>query len=115
MGRSKAMPTAGSTSIVLKNARVIDPGQGLDRVTNVVISDGKIEAVGDVDLPSGQQLDLTGSYVTPGWIDAHVHAYGSIGFSDLDSVGVCHGVTTMVDAGDAGIDTLDEFMAMLSG
>src|SRR3954468_6620535 len=107
--------SAGSASIVLKNARVIDPAQGMDRVTNVLVSDGKIAAVGDAGHPSAQQLDLAGAYVSPRWIDSHVHAYGSIGFSDLDSIGVCHGVTTMVDAGDAGIETLDEFMALLQG
>ncbi len=109
------MSATDSTCTVLKNAHVIDPKQGLDRVTNVVISNGRIEAIGDVDRPGARELDLRGSYVTPGWIDGHVHTYGSIGFSDLDSIGICHGVTTMVDAGDSGIRTLDEFVALTSG
>lgn len=107
--------SAEPAPIVLTNGHVIDPAQGLDRVTNVVISDGKIEAVGDVELPTGQKFDLTGLYVTPGWIDSHVHAYGSVGFSDVDSIGICQGVTSVVDAGDAGIATLDEFVALLNG
>ena len=60
-------------------------------------------------------LDLTGSYLTPGWIDIHVHVYGTLGFADPDSIGVCQGVTSYVEAGGPGIGTLDEFLALLEG
>ncbi len=56
---------------------------------------------------------MAGSYVTPGWVDIHVHAYGALGFSDPDSIGVYQGVTSVVDAGGTGILTLDEFVAMI--
>jgi dihydroorotase len=103
------------SSLLLKNVHVIDPEQGVDRVTNVLVSDGKIEGVGDEFSVADETLDLTGRYLSAGWIDGHVHAYGSIGFSDVDSIGVCQGVTTMVDAGDTGIKSLDEFTALLRG
>ena len=105
---------AGGQALLLKNAHVIDPSQGIDRVTDVLIADGKIGAVGQVPPdPQTPVLDLSGSYLTPGWIDLHVHAYGTLGFSDPDSIGVYHGVTSFVEAGGPGIDTLDEFIAVM--
>lgn len=102
-------------SLLLKNAHVIDTQLNIDRVTNVLINDGHIAGVGDEFSVADETLDLTGRYLTAGWIDGHVHAYGSIGFSDVDSIGVCQGVTTVVDAGDTGIKSLDEFNALLQG
>jgi dihydroorotase len=101
---------------VLRNARVIDPAQAIDRVTDVTIAGGRIAAVGDHPVPAGAEvLDLTGHVVTPGWIDLHVHAYGTLGFADPDSIGIAQGVTTFVEAGGPGIATLDEFVAMMDG
>jgi dihydroorotase len=107
------MATSGSTYL-LKGAHVIDPHQNIDGVMNVVVSDGKIAAVGkDASASGATVVDLAGSYLTPGWIDIHVHAYGALGFSNPDSIGVEQGVTSVVDAGGTGILTLDEFVAMV--
>jgi dihydroorotase len=101
-------------TIILRNAHVIDPDQGIDRICNVLVADHKIAAIGEVDsAPGVDELDLQGSYLTPGWIDIHVHAYGALGFSDVDSIGIYQGVTSLVDAGGTGITTLDEFMALV--
>ena len=98
----------------LTNARVIDPLHGVDRITDVVIEAGKISSVGDTPVdPQMATLDLSGHCLSPGWVDIHVHAYGTLGFSDPDSIGVYHGVTAFVEAGGPGIDTLDEFMAIM--
>jgi dihydroorotase len=100
--------------LLLKNAHVIEPGLGIDRVTDVAIEAGKIRSVGEgpVD-PSMASIDLTGCYLSPGWIDLHVHAYGTLGFSDPDSIGVYQGVTSFVEAGGPGIDTLNEFVTIM--
>jgi dihydroorotase len=60
-------------SILVKNGRVIDPSQGVDRVTNLLIRDGKIAGC-DVP-PNGQDriIDATNKIVSPGLIDMHVH------------------------------------------
>jgi dihydroorotase len=60
-------------SILIKNGRVIDPSQGVDRVTNLLIRDGKIAGY-DV-LPNGEDriIDATNKIVSPGLIDMHVH------------------------------------------
>ncbi|MBX7167363.1 MAG: dihydroorotase [Pirellulales bacterium] len=59
--------------ILIRGGRVIDPSQGLDRVTNVLLAEGKI--VGYDVSPNGQDviLDATDKIVAPGLIDMHVH------------------------------------------
>ncbi len=103
-----------TASILLKNGHVIDPMQGIDGVCDVLLADGRIAAIGTlINEACVEEIDLQGAYVTPGWIDIHVHAYGTLGFSDVDSIGVYQGVTSMVDAGGTGILTLDEFEALV--
>ena len=42
---------------------------------DVLIDDGEIVAVGDVDIPDGAtEIDVDGDHVTPGLVDAHSHA-----------------------------------------
>ncbi|HEX9461287.1 MAG TPA: amidohydrolase family protein [Alphaproteobacteria bacterium] len=99
--------------LILKGAHVIDPDQGIDRVTDVTIANGRIRSIGDAaPAPGAEMLDLSGQYLTPGWIDLHVHVYGALGFVDADSIGIRQGVTSFVDAGGPGIDTLDECCAL---
>jgi dihydroorotase len=101
---------------VLKGAHVIDPAQGIDGISDVVVSGGKIESVGVAEItPATTMVDLSGHYLSPGWIDLHVHAYGTLGFADPDSLGVYQGVTTFVEAGGPGIGTIDEFLALMTG
>ncbi len=100
--------------LILRNARVIDPQHALDRVTDVVIEAGKIASVGEAPVdPQAEVLDLSGHCLSPGWVDIHVHAYGTLGFSNPDTVGVYQGVTAFVDAGGPGIGVLDQFMELL--
>ena len=60
-------------NILITNGRVIDPAQRMDRVANLLISDGRIAAY-DVE-PNGQDtiIDAAGKIVAPGLIDMHVH------------------------------------------
>jgi dihydroorotase len=106
--------TAGTT--ILAGAHVLDPAQAIDRVADVTIIDGKIGSIGDAARPpDATVIDLRGHYLSPGWIDIHVHAYGALGFADPDAIGICQGVTSYVDAGGAGLETLDQFVALLDG
>ena len=104
-----------SEKLILRGAHVIDPKQGIDAVADVVIANERIEFVGDASQLVGDVIDLSGHYLSPGWIDIHVHTYGTLGFSDPDAIGVYQGVTTYVDAGGAGIGVLDEFEATMTG
>jgi dihydroorotase len=106
--------TSATDSFVLKGAHVLDAEQGIDRVTDVHVANGKIEFVGDRAIaPDAKVIDVSGHYLSAGWVDIHVHAYGTLGFANPDSIGVYQGVTSFVEAGGAGIGVLDQFMALL--
>jgi dihydroorotase len=103
-----------SDSFVLKGGHVLDAEQGIDQIADVHVADGKIQHVGPREVPPGATIiDVSGNYLSPGWIDIHVHAYGTLGFANPDSVGVYQGVTSFVDAGGPGIGVLDQFMELL--
>lgn len=60
--------------LLIRNGRVIDPANGVDRVTDVLLANGIIRGVGD-NLPArgAEEFDATGLIVAPGFIDMHVH------------------------------------------
>lgn len=64
-----------SRSLLLAGGRVIDPSAGLDEVRDVLVRDGRIEAVGrGVAGPEGiPRIEARGLVVAPGLIDVHVH------------------------------------------
>ena len=99
--------------LMLRGGRVIDPDQALDGVMDVAIAGGRIAAVGALgEWQADRTLDLSDRIVTPGLVDFHVHAYGSIAYRDPDTAGVLSGVTTIVDGGSAGTATFDDFLAV---
>jgi dihydroorotase len=99
---------------VLRGAHVLDAEQGIDKVADVHVADGMIQHVGPREAaPGASVIDVSGNHLSPGWIDIHVHAYGTLGFANPDSVGVYQGVTSYVDAGGPGIGVLDQFMELL--
>jgi dihydroorotase len=59
--------------LLIKNGRVIDPANGIDKECDVLIVDGEIAEVGRIDKPVQTVIDATGRLVTPGLIDIHVH------------------------------------------
>lgn len=61
--------------LVLEHGRIIDPANGVDRITTLLIADGLCHTLANGELiPDGaERLDLTGKWVVPGLIDIHVH------------------------------------------
>jgi dihydroorotase len=62
-----------SNELLIKNGRVIDPANNIDKVCNVFIADEKIVEVGKIDRKADTVIDAAGKLVTPGLIDIHVH------------------------------------------
>ena len=61
------------SELLIKNGRVIDPANGVDKKCDVLIVDEKIAAVGKVEKPAQTVIDAEGKLVVPGLIDIHVH------------------------------------------
>lgn len=60
-------------SILIKNGRVIDPSQGMDCVTNVLIENGRITGFGMQPTGKEREIDAEGKLVVPGFVDLHTH------------------------------------------
>jgi dihydroorotase len=61
--------------LLLRGGRVVDPSQDLDDHSDLLVVDGRVEALGtDIAGPDDVEvLDVTGQVVAPGLIDVHVH------------------------------------------
>jgi dihydroorotase len=108
------MGTAQNFDILIKKGHVIDAKNGIDKVMDVAIKEGRIAKV-EANIPENQSktvIDANGLFVTPGLIDIHGHhffgtdpdAYLSNSFTALPPDGFTFrsGVTTAVDCGGAG-------------
>jgi N-acetylglucosamine-6-phosphate deacetylase len=86
------------------NGRVITPYRVLPNAT-LLLSGGSIAAVseGDLDAPDATVIDAAGDYVSPGFIDLHVHGGGGHDFMDgteaafhaIAALHARHGTTAM--------------------
>jgi dihydroorotase len=92
--------------LILRRARVIDPSQKLDAVTDVAFTGGKVARIApDLPADAGTEVrDLAGAIVTPGLIDLHTHVYWGGTSLGIDAEDFCRlsGVTTAIDTGSAG-------------
>src|SRR5205809_7296993 len=59
--------------ILIQNGTILDPSQNLQRHSDLLLKDGKIAALGKNLGKADRTIDATGCYVTPGFIDIHVH------------------------------------------
>ncbi len=69
-----------NTKLLIRNGRVIDPANGIDKKCDVLIVDGKVAEVGEEIQNSRLKtqnyetvIDAAGKLVVPGLIDIHVH------------------------------------------
>ena len=81
--------------LLLKNARVINTFSGDIHSTHVAIHDGHV--VGFGDYKAAKTMDLKGAYVSPGFIDGHVHIESSmVKIPEFARVVLPHGTTSAV-------------------
>ena len=61
-------------TILIKNGRVLNPSENLDKVMDILVEDGKIkEKKEQIETDADKIIDAKGCYVMPGLIDLHVH------------------------------------------
>ena len=83
------------SDILLTNANIINVFSGTIQKGNIAVSSGRI--VGFGDYPAVQTIDLEGKYVSPGFIDPHVHIESSMTcIPEYAKAVLCHGTTTVV-------------------
>jgi len=105
-----AMGPADKFDLVIKGGEVLDPSQSLRGKRDIGIRWGVVEAV-EAEIPAARALktiDAAGKLVTPGLIDLHCHVYpyGSAIGIPADELVQFQGTTTVVSAGDAGVNNL---------
>jgi dihydroorotase len=103
--------------LLLKNGTLIDPAAGIHARQDVAFAGGTVADVGP-DLPAAearQAIDVEGRYVSPGWIDVHVHVFPGVSHFGIEPDPTClaRGATTVVDAGSAGADIFPGFRKYL--
>jgi dihydroorotase len=59
--------------LLIKNGRVIDPANNIDRQCDILVVDGDIAEVGKIKKGAETVVDASGKLVVPGLIDIHVH------------------------------------------
>ena len=61
-------------TILIKNGRLINPSENLDKVMDIFVEDGIIkEKAESIEKQADTVIDAVGCYVMPGLIDLHVH------------------------------------------
>jgi N-acyl-D-aspartate/D-glutamate deacylase len=86
--------------LVIKGGTVLDGTGRPPRRADVAISAGRIDEIGGW-LQGDVELDASGSYVCPGFIDIHTHYDAQVFWDPALSPSCYHGVTTVV-AGNCG-------------
>ena len=73
--------------MLIKGGRIIDPGQGMDRVADLLIEGGAVHSTASfIEPPEGAQvIDATGLVVCPGFIDLHCHLREP-GYEDKETI-----------------------------
>ncbi|HVW16017.1 MAG TPA: N-acetylglucosamine-6-phosphate deacetylase [Mucilaginibacter sp.] len=77
------------------NGQVITSG-GILKGGSVFVSDGKITEIsaGNIDVPGAEAIDAKGRYISPGFIDIHVHGGGGHDFMD-NAIGAFLGIAEL--------------------
>jgi adenine deaminase len=82
--------------LVLRNAQLVNVYSGEIYPTDVAIYNARVAAVGE-GYQAQEEIDLKGSYLAPGLIDAHVHIESSmVGVRQYSQAVVPRGVTSVV-------------------
>lgn len=97
-----ATPLSAQTyDIVIRHGRVLDGMGNPWIVADVGIKDGRIARIGRIIETGAREIDASGRYVTPGWIDMMDQSGGVLPRNGLAENKVLQGVTTAI-GGEGG-------------
>jgi len=61
-------------TMLIRGGRVIDPANGIDKLADILVENGRVAAIGEnLACEGAQVIDATGKVVAPGFIDMHCH------------------------------------------
>src|SRR5436190_8952 len=84
-------------NLLVRGGMVVDGTGGPARKADVRVTDGVIAEIGPTLAPDGEaELDASGAFVAPGFIDSHTHYDPSLWWDPLLDPMPQHGVTTVV-------------------
>ena len=88
--------------VVIRGGTVIDGTGRPARVADLAIDGDRVVAIGGIAGRGRREIDASGAYVTPGFVDVHTHLDAQIAW-DPDATSSCwHGVTSVV-LGNCGV------------
>ncbi len=87
----------------IKNGKLLLP-ECIDEAASLYFQNGKITAITTEELPFDKEMDASGQFVSPGFIDIHVHGGGGYDFMDGGTEAIVgaaalhlkHGTTTIL-------------------
>jgi N-acyl-D-amino-acid deacylase len=101
LGTTALLAQAATFDLVIRNGRVLD-GMGNPWIAaDVAIKDGRFAAVGKITGRGEREIDATGRYVSPGWIDMMDQSGGVLPRNGLAENKLRMGVTTAI-GGEGG-------------
>ncbi len=99
--RIAAQTDAPIYDIVIRNGRVLDGAGNPWIVADVAIKDGRFVRIGRIEGKGKREIDATGRYVSPGWIDMQDQSGGVLPRNGMAESKLLQGVTTGI-AGEGG-------------
>jgi N-acyl-D-amino-acid deacylase len=99
--------SGGQADLILRGGRVLDGAGNPGVRADVAIRGDRIVAVGRLDgWTAGEELDVSGLHVAPGFIDVHSHAAGGLADPERSAAlpQLFQGITTVVLNPDGGGD-----------
>ena len=88
--------------LVIRGGTVVDGTGDEPFVADVAIDGDTVSLVGTVEAKGREEVDATGKFVTPGFVDVHTHYDGQATWDDEMAPSSWHGVTTVV-MGNCGV------------
>jgi len=95
-------PQATPYDVVIRNGRVLDGAGNPWILADVAIKDGRFAKIGRIAERGKTEIDATGKYVSPGWIDMMDQSGGVLPRNGMAENKLKQGVTTAI-GGEGGI------------